>query len=249
MSTKTFNPNAADPNKNISLYLQVKNTLIKSIQNQTWRPYSLIPTELELMETFNVSRTTIRQAITMLVQEGLLEKRQGKGTIVLPMKLVGNLGRLKGFAEEVMERGLVPHSQLIRAEFLPILSFEKTMLQLPENESVLLIERIRFANDMPIAIERSCWPEKLGRILMKYDLNSAKYYEILENNDIYLKQANEKISAINATLHEADLLGIRGGEALLEMTRLSYGLDGTPMEFTKTKFRSDQYSYDIELTR
>ncbi|MCF2941254.1 UTRA domain-containing protein [Paenibacillus alkaliterrae] len=130
-----------------------------------------------------------------------------------------------------------------------MLSYEKSMLQIPDNESVLLIERIRFANDTPIAIERSCWPEKIGQVLMKYDLNSAKYYEILESNNVFLKKANEKISAINATLHEADLLGIRGGEALLEMTRLSYGIDGLPMEFTRTKFRSDQYSYDIELTR
>lgn len=249
MTQNTSISNSVDPNKNIALYQQVKDSLLKLIQNQVWRPHTLIPTEQELMETFKVSRTTIRQAINMLVQEGLLEKRQGKGTIVLQPKLVGNLGRLRGFAEEVLERGLIPHSQLIRAEFAAMLSFEKSMLQVPEHESVLIIERIRFANDMPIALERSCWPEKIGQILMKYDLNSAKYYEILESNNIFLKQAKEKISAINATLHEADLLGIRGGEALLEMTRLSYGIDGNPMEYTRTKFRSDQYSYDIELTR
>lgn len=247
--TSSFQPEAVDPSKNVSLYIQVKNELVKNIMNQTWRPHTLIPTETELMEMFDVSRTTIRQAISMLVQEGLLEKRQGKGTIVLPMKLVGDLGRLRGFAEEVIERGMVPRSELIRAEFIPALNYEKSVLQLPDNESPLLIERIRFANDMPIAVERSCWPEKVGRILMKHDLNSAKYYEILEQNGIYLKNAKEKISAINATIHEADLLGIRAGEALLEMTRLSYGIDGNPLEFTKTKFRSDQYSYDIELTR
>ncbi|MEK3881893.1 GntR family transcriptional regulator [Paenibacillus sp. PL2-23] len=249
MSHNTFQPDAVDPNKNVSLYLQVKNALLKNIQNQTWRTNSLIPTEQELMDMFQVSRTTIRQAIAMLVQEGLLERRQGKGTIVLPMKLVGNLGRLRGFAEEVVERGMVPRSQLIRAEFASMLSYEKNMLEVPEKESVLLVERIRFANDTPIAIERSCWPEKIGKILMMYDLNSAKYYEILESHNIHLKQAREKISAINATLHEADLLGIRAGEALLEMNRLSLGLDDRPLEFTRTKFRSDQYSYDIELNR
>lgn len=201
------------------------------------------------MDTFNVSRTTIRQAISLLVQEGLLEKRQGKGTIVLPMKLISNLGRLRGFAEEVMDRGMVPRSLLIRSELMPMLHYEKSMLQVPEHESVLLIERVRYANDIPIALERSCWPEKIGRILLQNDLNSANFYEVLESNNIYLKQAKEKISAINATVNEADHLGIRAGEALLEMTRLSYGLDGQPIEFTKTKYRSDQYSYDIELNR
>lgn len=249
MSHVVFDSEAVDPNKNIALYLQVKNAILKNIQNQTWRTHTLIPTEQELMDKFNVSRTTIRQAITMLVQEGLLEKRQGKGTIVLPMKLVGNLGKLRGFAEEVVERGMIPRSVLIRAEILPFLHYERNALQLSETENVLLIERIRYADDLPIAIERSCWPEKIGRILLKYDLNTAKYYEILESHHIYLKHAKEKISAINATVPEADHLGIRGGEALLEMTRLSFGMDDAPIEYTRTKFRGDEYSYDVDLTR
>lgn len=241
--------NIVDANNNIPLYLQVKDILVKRIQNQTWRSNTLISTEQKLMEEFNVSRTTIRQAINMLVQEGLLEKRQGKGTVVKPQKLAGNLGRLKGFAEEVLEKGLVPNSKLLRSRFTALLHHDKSMLQVSEEEKILIIERIRFADNMPIALERSCWPEEIGQILMNHDLNTAQYYEILESNHIFLKRAHVKISAINATLHEADMLGIRGGEAMLEMTRLSFGLDDRPIEYTKTKYRSDQYHYDIEVTR
>lgn len=82
-----------------------------------------------------------------------------------------------------------------------------------------------------------------------HDLDRAKFYEILEENGISLKRAKEKICAINATIYEADLLGIRGGEALLEMTRLSFGFDDKPLEFTITKYRSDKYHYDIDLFR
>jgi len=64
-----------------------------------------------------------------------------------------------------------------------------------------------------------------------------------------LNKAHEKITAFNATQNEADLLGIRPGEALLEMNRLSFGMDDHPIEYTKTKYRSDQYHYDIELNR
>lgn len=238
-----------DTDSDVALYLQIKSILLKNIQNKVWEPYSLIPTETELMKIFGVSRTTIRQAINMLVQDGLLEKRQGKGTIVLPIKLIGNLGRLRGFAEEVVESGMVPRSKLLRAEFVSTLGYEKLELQIPEKENVLLIERVRLVDDVPIALERTCWPEPIGQILMKYNLDSANYYEILENNNVYLKHAKEKISAINATIHEADFLGVRGGEALLEMTRLSFGIDDKPIEFTKTKYRSDKYSYDIELKR
>ncbi|APH03432.1 GntR family transcriptional regulator [Bacillus weihaiensis] len=237
-----------DSSKNVALYLQVKDILINRIQDKTWLPNTLIPTEQELMEEFDVSRTTLRQAISILVQDGLLEKKQGKGTIVKSQQLAGN-GRLKGFAEEVTEKGLTPNSKLLRIEFKKDLYHEKSKLDVPDDEEILVIERIRFADQVPIAIERTCWPAHIGKLFRDIDLDSAKFYEILEANDIILKRAHEKISAINATLFEADLLGIRGGEAMLETERLSFGLDDRPVEFSKIKFRSDKYHYNIELTR
>lgn len=238
-----------DSKKGETLYLQIKNILIQRIQSGEWKPNTLIPTEKELTKEFNVSRTTIRQAVSILVQIGLLEKRQGYGTIVKEPKLIGSLERLKGFAEVVVEKGRNPRSKLIRAEFKDNLFHEREMLNLSDDVKVLLIERVRFADDTPIALERTCWPEHVGKILMKYDLNEARYYDILEQHNVFLKKANDRITAINATVDEADLLGIRSGEALLEMTRLSFGLDDEPIEYTRTKYRSDQYHYNIELKR
>ncbi|OHR74176.1 GntR family transcriptional regulator [Bacillus sp. HMSC76G11] len=237
-----------DPHKDLSLYLQVKNILIKRIQEKVWPAHTLIPTEQELMKEFNVSRTTLRQAISILVQDGLLEKKQGKGTMVKAQELAGG-GRLKGFAEEAAEKGLTPKSKLIRAEFRSDLYHEKSMLELLEEEEILVIERIRFADKVPIAIERSCWPAYIGEILMKHDLDTAKFYEILEAENITLKYAKDQIAAINATVHEADLLGIRGGEALLKIKRLSFGFDDRPLEYTITKYHGEKYHFDLELTR
>ncbi|WP_242057226.1 GntR family transcriptional regulator [Pseudalkalibacillus hwajinpoensis] len=243
MSINQINP------KGDALYLQIKDVLIERIQTGAWKSNTLIPTEQALIKEFGVSRTTIRQAITILVQNGLLEKKQGHGTIVKPHQLVGNLGQLKGFAEEVMEKGQVPSSKVIRAEFKYNLFHESEMLQVAEGSPILLVERIRFADETPVALERTCWPESIGKLLIQHDLNEAKYYEILENYQIYLNKAQERIAAINATLDEADSLAIRPGEALLEMTRLSYGLNDHLIEYTKTKYRSDQYHYNIELKR
>ncbi|MGI8315968.1 GntR family transcriptional regulator [Halobacillus mangrovi] len=236
-------------NKDLALYLQLKEVFIDRIQKGHWEPDKLIPTEQELMKEFDVSRTTIRQAISILVQDGLVEKKQGRGTIVKPRKLSGNLSQLKGFAEEVLERGQTPRSKLIRAEFKDNLFHEKSMLDIKDDQPILLIERIRLADETPVALERTCWPKDIGDILMKYDLNEARYYEILENYDVYLNRATEKIAAINSTIDEADALGIRAGEALLEMTRLSFGINDRPIEYTKTKYRNDQYHYSLELKR
>lgn len=241
--------NKFNPKKGEALYLQVKDVLINRIQQGVWKPETLIPTEQELIKEFNVSRTTIRQAISILVQDGLLEKKQGHGTVVRPQNLIGHLGQLKGFAEEVRERGKIPRSKLLRTEFKTSFFQEQYALDVQEGEPILLVERIRFADDTPIALERTCWPKEIGDILMEHDLNEANYYEILEQHNIYLKNAQEKIRAINATIDEADYLGIRPGEALLEMTRLSFGMNDHPIEYTKTKYRNDKYQYNIELKR
>src|SRR5699024_91642 len=105
-----------DNETQIPLYHQIKDTLVSRISDGVWQAGDLIPTEVELMKEFEVSRTTIRQAISILVHEGLLEKRQGRGTTVKSMKLIGSLGRLTGFAEEIMERGYLPKSRLLKAE-------------------------------------------------------------------------------------------------------------------------------------
>ncbi|WP_020008182.1 GntR family transcriptional regulator [Salinicoccus albus] len=232
-----------------ALYLQVKDILVARIQKGIWAPDTLIPTEQALINEFRVSRTTIRQAINILVQNEMLKKTQGRGTIVKPQNLLGSLGRLKGFAEEVRSKGQVPHSRLIRSEFRATLYQEKTELNVSQAEEILLIERIRFADDVPIAIEKTSWPKDIGELLIRHDLNQVNYYDVLEAHNIYLKNAQENIRAINATIEEADLLGIRPGEALLEMTRLSFGMNDHPIEFTKTKYRSDKYQYSIDLKR
>lgn len=233
----------------IPLYHQIKEILIARISAGEWESGDLIPSEVKLMEEFKVSRTTIRQAITVLVQEGLLEKRQGRGTTVKSLKLTGSLGRLTGFAEEIMERGYVPKSQLLKAEYRKDLFIEKKNLNIPADGEVLSIHRLRFIDDEPIAIEKTSWPKYIGDILLQHDLSGAKYYQILEENKMYLKNANETIAAINATPYEAELLGVSPGTALLQMKRLSYGVNDEPIEFTVTKFRSDLYQYKIDLHR
>lgn len=95
---------------------QVKDILTKNISKKGWNPGDLIPTEQELINEFGVSRTTVRQAITEMVQENLLEKQQGKGTIVSSKSVVSSLERLTGFAEEVIGKGHLTYSKLISIE-------------------------------------------------------------------------------------------------------------------------------------
>lgn len=240
---------AVSKKRNVTLYKQVKENMEQEIRNKTWKPGDVIPTEPELMELYQVSRTTLRQAVSLLEQEGILEKCQGRGTFVCQPRMVESLSNLRGFAEEVARKGYTPSSKVLQYEVKDTMFFEKSKLNLGKDEKLLMIERIRFMDEVPVAVERTCWPEDVGSMFLKHDLNSINFYEILEKEGIYLKNSREIIGAVNASAHEAELLGVEYGMALLEMCRTTIDINGRTIEYARTRYRSDYYNYEIELNR
>lgn len=236
-------------NGSLPLYRQLEEIMKQRITNQDWEAGARIPTETELIEEFDVSRTTVREAVDQLVQEGLLDKLQGRGTFVRRQPLEVPLGPLTGFAEEVLERGQIPSATLLSTELSRDFFYEAHQLKVPHGEAVLRIERVRLADGEPIALERTFWPRAVGELLLEEDLNRAQFYPILERHGVYLVEADEKILAANASEEEVRILGVEPGEALLEMRRVSYGEDGRPVEFARNRYRSDRYFYQVHLKR
>lgn len=242
--------NKLDPSHPLPLYHQLKDILKRKILSEEWPVGTLIPTEQELIQEYGVSRTTVREAIMELSSEGLLVKRQGKGTIVTSSRVEERLGKLTGFAEEMLDKGLTHSAKLLSCEFKENRFYEIAQLGLKDDAVVFFVDRIRLADQEPIAYERSCWPEHIGRLLMEEDLNTIAFYEVLEEKlGIVLKEASETIHAVNATPYEAELLSVSSGEALLERRRVSYDMNGNAIEYTKTKYRNDKYAYRINLKR
>lgn len=233
----------------LPLYRQLEEILKQRIANQEWVFGTRIPTETELIEEFDVSRTTVREAVDQLVQEGLLDRIQGRGTFVRRQPLEVPLGRLTGFAEEVLERGQVPSALLLSTELTRDFFYEAHQLKVSHEEPVLRIERVRLADGEPIALERTFWPQDIGELLLEEDLNQAQFYPILESHGIRLGEADETILAANAGEEEIRTLGVEPGEALLEMRRVSYGENGRPLEFARNRYLSDKYSYHVHLRR
>ncbi|WP_197029240.1 GntR family transcriptional regulator [Alicyclobacillus macrosporangiidus] len=238
-----------DPNLPLPLYHQLKNLLLQKIQEGEWRPGFCIPTETELMRTYKVSRTTVREAVSALVHEGYLSKKQGRGTFVNHPRLQERLGRLTGFAEEMLQQGYVPSAELIAV--VDDVSNDKTIqaVGLPNPQDWVRIERIRLASGDPIAVERSYWPKDIADLLRQEDLSSVAYYEVLERNGLFLSHAEEDIAAVNANREDAKLLGIPLGAALIEMRRLSYDTRDRFIEYTCTRYRGDRYIYHVRLQR
>jgi GntR family transcriptional regulator len=238
-----------DPNFPMPLYHQLKEILRDKIGSGEWAPGQLIPTENELIRQYKVSRTTVREAVTALVNEGKLEKKQGKGTLVCDPKIKELLGRLTGFTEEMLSRGLVPGAKVIQVMQMKAPDTVRERLFPGADKETLFIQRIRLADGKPISIEQTYWPLEVARYFANEDFSTAAFYPILEKNGIHLRDADETISSAVATKSQASLLGIATGSPLLRIERLTYTTSGEPVEYCVNDYRSDRYEYRIHLHR
>lgn len=233
----------------IPLYYQLKEIFDHKIQSGEWAPGQFIPTENELIQQYKVSRTTVREGITALVNEGKLEKKQGKGTMVCQPKMEERLGHLTGFAEEMISKGFVPGARVLGSEEIQPTGKVKDMLLGGKDGVVLCIRRIRLADGEPIAIERTYWPQEIGKLFQHMDLSTIAFYSVLEQNGIRLRDADELINAKTASKQDAQLLGIKEKDPVLSMERITYSSAGAPIEYTFTDYRSDRYHYRVHLQR
>lgn len=245
----TKNDPKPDASLPIPLYYQLKQIFDDKMLSGEWHPGQLIPTENELIAKYEVSRTTVREGINALVNEGKLQKKQGKGTIVCAPRLEERLGRLTGFAEEMISKGLTPGAKLLEVKEMIAPKAVSEKLSGGKEKHVLYIKRIRLANDEPIAIESSYWPKEIGAYFKDSNLETIAFYSVLDKNGIYLRDADEIITAKTATKQEASLLGIHEKDPMLRMMRCTYSTLGHAIEYTQTDYRSDLYVYRVHLKR
>jgi len=236
-----------DEKSPVPLYYQLTEKLRKNIESGEWTPHSLIPSETELCEKYGVSRGTVRQALSQLVQEGLLYRKQGKGTFVAEPKITQQLNRFYSFAQDMRERGLKPSSKLLQNEKILPDSYIKNVLGLKENEMVYKIMRLRLANQEPLILETSYLVEELFPDLDREDIEKVPLYDlIIKKYRVKITRARETFESILVDRFEAEKLKIPIGSPALLVKRITY-TTGIPFEFRKSIVRGDKCSYSVEL--
>lgn len=234
----------------LPLYGQIKDMLRKKILDGSYPPHSKLPSESELMETFDVSRITARQAINDLKKEGLVFTIQGKGSFVTKPKAVQDLARLEGFAEAMNSKGYETYSRLISAKEVLASSEVMRALQVGRDTTVIEIERARYLNRAPVSLDISYFPLDIGRRLLDEDLETRDIFEILENDyALPLGAADIVINAAVADEKEAGLLTIETGTPILRMERLTYTKDERPIDYEHLFYVGDAYQYRLRIER
>ncbi|AGA67818.1 transcriptional regulator [Desulfitobacterium dichloroeliminans LMG P-21439] len=228
----------------VPLYAQLRDLLQEKIAEGTYK--ERIPSEREIMDLYSVSRSTVRKAITALVRDGVLEKVHGKGTFISLLPVEEWLGSLRSFNDVVKEMGLKPSIKLLYQGEEPAVG-NATYLEVPE---VYVVERLRLADNKPVAVEKQYYPLHIGQQIAKFDLNNVSIYDLLEGHmGVNLLEAEEIITGRTSTLEEAQLLGSAEPINVLQTERILFDSEGTPMEYEKSVYRSDMYSFAINLVR
>ncbi len=230
----------------IPLYYQLKQGLIETIERGELAPGQLLPSERELSESFVISRMTVRQAIKELEREGRVYRVQGKGTFISDKKVSQGLLQLTSFSENMKNQGLRPSSFLHLTLQGEASSTVKDALQLKGTEDVLLIERIRLADEKPMAIERTFLPIDRFPQLNEMDFHTVSLYEMLyQHYGIKPKRAVETIEAALADGREAELLQIRELMPVLLRKQITYDTAGRPFEYVHAIYRGDRYKLTV----
>jgi|YelNatPaOPRAMG01_1025707.scaffolds.fasta_scaffold68806_3 GntR family transcriptional regulator len=247
MIVKTrFNKNSLIP-----LYSQLRDILYLKIKNGEWKIGERIPSEDELCTQYNVSKTTVRQAIGILTREGLLRKEQGRGTFVTEPKIEQGPLRLTSFTDEMRSRGLTPSSVVMEKSVIKPPPEVAEALELGKEDKVILLKRLRLANGEPMGVQSAYIPYELcpGLLDKKIDL-SGSLYELLEKEfGIFLDWAKEYHQAILIDELEASILKIPSHSPCWLSIRTTYDSSGRPVEFVKSIMRGDKYIVALYLVK
>lgn len=230
-----------DKQSPIPMYHQIMENLKKQIEDGTLAPDTLIPSEREYAERFGISRMTVRQALSNLVNEGYLYRQKGKGTFVSRKKFEQPLQGLTSFSEDMRQRGLKASSQLIDFKKTACPEHLLPVLQLTNSDAVFELKRIRLANDEPMAIETSYIPERFAGDLTKEHLTGSLYEYIETNTGHVIAHAKQELEANVASKEEAHLLSILAGDPVLSITRTTFFQKDIPFEYVVSVYRGDRY--------
>lgn len=228
------------------LYMRLRRVIEEAIANGSLQEGEALPTERDIAERADLSRVTVRRAVDDLVKQGRLIRRHGSGTFVAPpvSRVEQTLSLLTSFTEDMARRGLSARSQWLERIVVAPSPEEMMVLGLSLGEKVSRLERLRIADDVPMAIERAAIIESFLPDPLEV---TESLYEALALRGARPTRATQRISARNVDERSAELLKVAPGEAALFIERVSYLPDGRVIEFTRSIYRGDAYDFVAEL--
>jgi GntR family transcriptional regulator len=229
------------------LYYQLKQILKERIENGVWRPGDTIPTESEIMSHYDISRSTVRQAILSLANEGFLRREKSKGTIVTSRTgRIHFVGSLISFSEE-MQRDRINHfSRVLDQKIIPADNDIAGKLNIPNSSDVYYMKRVRYVLDQPYLVDEHYIPYRLCLgIENKYQENTSLYQLLQTEYGFNLDHGQIQFEPISPPSKEImDLLNIYPTTNLTFAERIVYSDKEIPLDYFKA-YINGRFSIDV----
>jgi DNA-binding GntR family transcriptional regulator len=232
----------------IPLWLQLKHAL-RDLITFDLGSGDRIATEAELCAHYRLSRITVRQAVTSLVDEGLLHRQQGRGTFVRLARRdapMSNPGHFLASAFDDVPPGAI---RLHAAETVPAPNWVASRLGIPADSPVHKLRRVLDRDGAPAAIRTCFVPAALAPDLLGAELEGPLHLVLEQVFGLVAREAQERMEVIRADAFRAGLLGIAAHEPLVLTERVAYDTVGQAIECARTYYRADSFSFTRTLRR
>lgn len=233
--------------KNKPLYKVVYNKLLSDIKLGKYSENEMLPSETELMADNEVSRITVRRALTELELAGYVVKIHGKGTIVRKQKPYSNLVGASSFSQEAMKAGESPSSVILDFKEVAIDEPISEYLQLPVGSIVYYLKRLRLRNGRIIGLNETYISKESGFKFLEEVNEHTSLYGLYEKSNIEIGRATETIEALMPTVEVKRELYMSDGEPIFKRERITYSTNNDPIEYSNNIYKANEYKYVIEL--
>lgn len=228
-------------------YYEVKRQLLELIESMT--AGSPVPPERELSHRYGTSRTTVRQALAELAVEGRLLRLQGRGTFVAKPK-VAQLLELASYTEGMRAHGLRPQTRILDTGYVTADEQLAGLLGVAPRSRVLRVDRLRLADGEPMSVDASHLPaERFPGLRRNLERHASLYEALATDYGVDLAEAEETIETVLADPKYAALLGVDVGLPLLLLSRHTFDITGSPVEWAQSRYRGDRYKLVTRLRR
>lgn len=233
----------------IPMYHQLKELVSEKIESGEWSPGYRLPTEAELSREFGVSRITVRHAMQLLQNQGMLERKQGRGTFVAQPKLASNLMSMFNDGLVVKQMGRQPHLELVSLELKKPPASVAAKLNLPGNEQVYDMRRLLLGDGEPLTLMHSWLPAERFPDFPEHRLDARTMGSVMAEYGITEAFQHKEVEVTILDEEEAALLKTFTGAPALLLTYVNYLPSGEPIEYRRTHVRGDRCKYYIDVEK
>lgn len=237
-----------DKTSPVPYHYQLREIIRAEIASNRFQGGDQLPSEHQFGEMFQVSRTTVREALDALVVEGLLRREKGVGTFVAHPKFMENWsGTTIGFSDSITKQGYLIDTRVLELRLASVPHEIRQELQITNDENVILLRRLRYILKQPILVVNSYLPEKTFPGILSIDFSNRSLYQTFRQEfGIQILRVKRSIEAVSADETVAHLLEVEPGFPIMFLENTAYTKEGLPVEFYTAWRRGDKSRFQFE---